>query len=852
MSQLLLKASLRHLIRHPWQIALAILGVALGVAVVVSIDLANASAGRAFELSTEAITGRTTHQVVAGSGELPEDFYRRLRVELGFREAAPVVEGYAAAPDKPGLTLRILGVDPFAEAPFRSFLGAGEAAGGPGDVNLTGLLTEPGTAVIARETAERHGLGAGDTLNLRVGGARVPIRLVALLDAEDEAGRRALDGLLICDIATAQETLGMVGRLSRVDLIIPPEQEQAALARITAILPEGAQLERPESRSQAISQMTRAFEFNLQAMSLLALIVGMFLIYNTMTFAVVQRRSLLGTMRCMGVTRREILTVVLLEAALVGLVGALVGLALGVVLGRGTVRLVTQTINDLYFAVTVRSLSVERWPLIKGFLLGIGATLAAALVPALEASFTPPRTVLRRSSVEERVRRAVPLAAAGGLALGVVGAVILALPGGGLWGAFGALFCIVIACALLTPAALVLLMALLRPLLGRALGLLGRMAARDVVASLSRTSVAAAALMVAVSVTIGVGIMVGSFRQTVIRWLDTTLQADVYISTPGLGANRVDGTLNPEVVARLRAFPEVVGVNINRSLSVDGPAGPVLMVAQEMDERNRAAFSFEQGSPATVWPAWEQGALLVSEPFSYRTGLGAGDTLSLQTERGPREFAIAGVYTDYTSDRGVILMPMRVYRALWDDQAISSLALFLRPGTDADALIERLRLEVAGLQDLFIRSNVGLRVSTLEVFDRTFTITAVLQGLATAVAFIGILSSLMALQLERARELGVLRANGLTPGQLWGNVLTQTGLMGLAAGLLALPVGLILALVLIFVINRRSFGWTLQLQVAPELLLQALVLALVAALLAGLYPAYRMSRANPALALREE
>lgn len=852
MSRLLITSSLRYLARHPWQILLAVLGVALGVAVVVAIDLANASAGRAFELSTAAVAGRATHQISAGDGELPEEVYRRLRVELGFQQAAPLVEGFAAAPDYPGLTLRILGVDPFAEAPFRAFLGAGQASGGYGDADLSVLLTEPNTGALSQATAERYGLRAGDTLTLRVGGQRRPMRLVALLAADDEAARRALEGLLLVDIATAQETLGMLGQLSRIDLLLPEASEAATLAQIQAILPPGATIERPASRSEAIAQMTRAFEFNLQAMSLLALIVGMFLIYNTMTFAVVQRRSLLGTLRCLGVTRREILLAVLIEATLVGLLGALLGLLLGVVLGRGTVQLVTQTINDLYFAVTVRSLSIERWPLVKGFLLGLGATLVAALIPALEASLTPPRTVLRRSSVEERVRRAVPFAAALGLALFLAGAALLALPRGGLWAAFAALFCVVIACALLTPAALVLLMRLARPLLGRAFGLLGRMAARDVVASLSRTSVAAAALMVALSVTIGVGIMVGSFRQTVIGWLDTTLQADVYISAPSLGANRVDGTLNPQVVARLRAFPDVAGLNVNRGLSIQGPAGPVLLIAQEMDPRNRAAFRFTQGSAASIWPAWEQGGLLVSEPLSYRSGLGTGDILTLPTPRGPREFRIAGVYYDYTSDRGVILMSMRVYRELWDDQAISSLSLFLRAGADADATVERLRDEVAGLQELFIRSNLGLRTATLEVFDRTFTITAVLQALATIVAFIGILSSLMALQMERARELGVLRANGLTPGQLWGNVLTQTGLMGLVAGLLAIPVGLIMALMLIFVINRRSFGWTLQLQIPPELLLQALAVAVGAALLAGLYPAYRMSRASPALALREE
>jgi putative ABC transport system permease protein len=565
----------------------------------------------------------------------------------------------------------------------------------------------------------------------------------------------------------------------------------------------------------------------------------------------VQRRLLLGTLRCIGVSRAQVCAVVLLEAALVGLIGALLGLLLGIVLGRGTVRLVTQTINDLYFAVTVRSLSVETWPLVKGFLLGFLTTLAAAAVPAVEAAWTPPRTVLRRSSVEERVRRAVPVAAGAGLGLAALSGALLLVPGRSLFVAFSALFCVVIACALLTPAVLVLLMNALRPLLGRAFGLLGRMATRDVVGALSRTSVAVAALMIAVSVTVGVGIMVGSFRQTVIRWLDTTLQADVYISAPSLAANRVDSTLDQATVERLRAVPGVDGVTINRGIRVDTSIGPITLIAQQLDERNRAAYTFATSNPEEAWAAFEQGAVFVSEPYAYRTGAGVGDTLRLLTDQGEQAFPIAGVYYDYASDRGVILMARSTYDRFWDDRSISSLAIFAAPGTNVDALVEQLRAATDG-EELFIRSNSGLRAATLEVFDRTFTITAVLQLLATVVAFIGILSSLMALQLERARELGVLRANGLTPGQLWANVLGQTGLMGLTAGALAIPVGLLLALVLIYVINRRSFGWTLQLAVAPSLLAQALLVAVVAALLAGLYPAFRMSRTNPALALREE
>jgi putative ABC transport system permease protein len=856
MTPTLLKTSLRYLLKHPWQVGLAILGVALGVAVVVSIDLANGSAKRAFALSTETVAGRATHQILGGPNGLDEAVYRELRVDLGVRAAAPLVEGYAAAPEHPGLTMHILGVDPLAEEPFRPYLAIGSAS----QPERVDFFTVPGAALISANTARANNLKIGDALRLRVGARLEQATIIALLEPADDASRRALDSLLIVDISTAQEWLGSAGRLTQIDLILPEgDAGQALIERITTTLPPGARLARPEQRTEAIQQMTAAFELNLTALSLLALIVGMFLIYNTITFSVVQRRGLLGTLRCLGVTRGQIFALVLAEALVVGLVGALLGVALGVALGRGLVALVTRTINDLYFTVSVREVATGAWPLIKGFLLGLFATLAAAAAPAFEATYTPPRTVLRRSSYEDRARRAVPLAAAGGALLLALGGALLAIPSKSLILSFVALFALTFGAAALTPLVTLLLMRAARPALGALFGLLGRMAARDVTASLSRTAVAIAALMIAVSVTIGVGLMVGSFRHTVVQWLDGSLRSDVYVSAPSLSSNRPDSPLPPELIERFSTAPGVARARRYRNVTVDSPDGPTIVVALDVAEPDRASFQLADGDPAAAWAGFARGEALISEPLAYRRGLRAGDTLTLLTDRGERAIPIAGIFYDYGSDRGAAMIDLAAYQALWDDRAISSLGLIAAPGQDVDALVQQLR-NLAGADQaaaegpplLNIRSNRALRESSLVIFDRTFAITRVLQLLATIVAFVGILSALMALQLERARELGMLRANGLTPRQLWALVISQTGLIGLTAGLLAIPVGVMLATVLVFVINKRSFGWTLLFQLDGSLFAQALLVAIAAALLAGLYPAWRMSRTSPALALREE
>ncbi len=852
---LLWRSSLRYMIQHPWQIGLSVLGVALGVAVVVAIDLANESARRAFVLSTNSIVGRATHQIVGGPNGLPEAVYRTLRIEGKVRAIAPVVYSDVAASDYSGRIFHLLGVDPFAEALFRPYLGTLNADSG---ATFVSLLTTLSTGLIAARTAQHLGLSVGDGLNVRIGGRQRAVRLVGLLDPEDSAAQGALENLLITDIATAQELLGQPGRLSRIDVLAPADAAgQDLLTHIRSFLPPGVTVLSSQGRSQAIGQMTRAFHLNLTALSLLALIVGVFLIYNTMTFSVVQRRSLFGLLRIQGVTRREICVLVLGEAFLLGLIATVAGILLGVVLARGLVHLVTQTITDLYFVLTVRELALTPFVLGKGLLLGIGATLLAALAPAWEATSTSPRVTLQRSSLETHSQETASRTAFIGLLVLGAGLGGLWISGTNLWLSFGALFAVLLGCVLMTPFITLGCMRLLQSVLGSWAGLRGCLCARTVVATLSRTAVAIAALMVAVSVTVGVGIMVKSFRQTVVRWLETSLHADVYIAPPNLISRRRDSTLAPGLVERFSAAPGVALTNTYRGLQVESAAGVTQLVAIQLGARSYEAFQFLAGETGTIWPAFQNsGSVIISEPYAYRHDLGLNDTIRLRTDRDGHDsyqgFRIVGVFTDYGSDQGIVMMSRRTYDQWWQDTRVSSLSIYAEPGRDVVRLVESLRKMAGSEYEVVIRSNRSLRLASLEIFDRTFTITTVLHLLTTAVAFVGVLSALMALQLERAREIGTLRAIGFTPGQVWGLMTSQTGLMGLVAGLLAIPVGIGLALILVLVINRRSFGWTLQMEIAPEVLVQAVLMAVVAALLAGLYPALRMAQTSPALALREE
>jgi putative ABC transport system permease protein len=407
--------------------------------------------------------------------------------------------------------------------------------------------------------------------------------------------------------------------------------------------------------------------------------------------------------------------------------------------------------------------------------------------------------------------------------------------------------------ALLTPLSTAVFMRVVTPAVRRAVGVLGVMAARGVVTAMSRTAPALAALVVAVSVTVGLGTMITSFRETVVRWLDATLQADIYVSLPGVVSSRAQGTLDPGLVERLVTAEGLAGFSTYRETVVETDQGPLRAVALDLHPRGEAAFDFKEGEASRAFREFREGrGVLLSEPLAYRRGLSVGDTIRLPSDRGVLATAVAGIFYDYGSDQGVVMMSRSTYERSWSDRGVTSLGLFAAEGAAVDDLVSSLQGRAGDEQMVLIRSNQALKTASLEVFDRTFAITGVLRLLAFIVAFIGVLSALMALQLERGRELGVLRANGLTPGQIWQLVTAQTGLMGLVAGMLAVPAGLILAMVMILVVNKRSFGWTLRLELGPDLLVQAVLLAVVGALLAGVLPAWRMSRTPPAVALREE
>ena len=776
--------------------------------------------------------------MVGGPAGLDESVYVDLRVTHGQRAVAPVVDGTVTIGDR---SVQLLGVDLFAETGVRSFTGPRADAGSDTESLFREFLVTPGTVTMSERLAEELGIATGDTLTLVADGRKRQARLLATIDDPD--GRFA--DLLVADIATAQDWLGEVGSISRIDVRIE-NGDTEALATLEAALPESVRLLNAAGRTRATAEMSKAFMTNLTAMSLLALLVGLFLIFNSVSFSVLQRRHLIGVLRGLGVTRKQLFAIILSEAALLGVVASSLGVVLGVLLGEQLLSLVSRSINDLYFRLSVTNVSLAPASIAKGLIAGIGAALVAATVPALEATSYQPRLAMARSALEKRTREFLPYVTAGGLLVLFAAVVLLAVSGRNLVAGLAAVFLLILGFSSCVPFAVRHLSRWLEPVAQRLAGMPARLAIGGIASGLSRTGVAIVALAVALSATIGVSVMVDSFRGSVNRWLGQSLQADVYA-----GVQR--GALDPELIEALQRIDGVEATSTSRRGWIEQSGRRTQLIAIHMAPGSYAGTEILDADPDAVWPAWEgKDAVLVSEPFGYYNELGAGSRITLPTDAGSREFEVLATYQSYDVNASAIMMSRATYDRYFADDGVDTLGMYLEDGVSADDVVASVQALSAGRQEIRVDSNVRIRELSLEIFDRTFVITNVLYWLAMGVAFIGILSAMLALQLERARELATLRALGMTPRQVGGMIAVQSGGIGLLSGIAAIPLGVVMAWVLIEVINRRAFGWQIDMSVAPGILVTSVVFAVLTAILAGVYPAHRAARSEPALAMREE
>lgn len=837
--------------KHPAQLLLSILGIVLGVAIVTAVLITNSSSQKAFALSSEALYGRTTHQITGAQG-IDERAYVDLQRTLPDINMAPVIQGHVAAGNT---VLSIMGLDPFIERDFaRNNTTDGISSASFPDPNSTpnlplSLLSQRHAVLLSDSTLNEMQLQVGSTLTLGIGGVNKDVVIAGALNSSNPAASR---GLLLGDISFVQELLSKTNRIDRIDLILSTEE----INRVKQQLPDNLTLDAAISRQQTMQAMTRGFHINLTAMSLLALLVGVFLIHNTMTFAVVQRREIFAIKRITGISSRTLLLSILSEAAAISTIGSLLGIALGYALAHVLIELTTQTINDLYFVLHVQEIWFNPQLLIVGLLLGIGSSVLAATLSATDAAATSPIQARQRSLIEKRTQNLLPMFALLGLVVSLIGLAMAYLPSQSLVVGFVALMMLILGYGLAIPWFVKKSSALAQPLLAP-LGVTISLALGGIERNISRTGLAIAALCIAVSATFGVDVMIGSFRNSVDQWLGATLQSDIYISSPSVAANLTKTQLANTLPEKIRRIEGVSSVSTGFGLPVSTDVGSLDMQVIQPHESNTDSAGFEliEGDENSDWKTWlKSPVVMISEPLATKSQLAVGDSINILTEsEGMRSFPVLAIFRDYESSHGKILMSRPTYSQFWLGTHITSMGVMLNESVAIDKTTDDIKSTIASLNTpLIIQSNTVIHEESLRIFDRTFEVTRVLRWLTVGVAFVGIFSALLALHLERAREFAILRATGATQRTVVMIVLVQTLVMGLLAGLLALPLGWIMSEVLISVINVRSFGWSMQSLLPSGSLSSTLLLATSSAILAGLYPAYRLSRSNIASQLKDD
>lgn len=853
------KIVLRHF-RYEWgKLLLSVVGVAIGIATFVAIRLANTTAYHAFTSSIDAVSGRANLQIISNSGlGFDERLIERVRKSPAVQAAAPVVEQYAQLVDSAelatpgsGLPILVFGIDVFSEGKFRdyTFVAAHDTAdAGLGEAGLRFLL-EPGAAIITRKLADQNHLAVGDTLRLIAAGKRVALHVAAIIKPEGTAS--ALGGnFLLLDIASAQETFGRVGRLDRVDLLVPEGERVGVKGYLSEELPSDVTVTEPATRGAQTSKMLDAFDLNLTALAFIALFVSMFIIYNTLLTNALRRRRELGILRAVGGTRGGIILLFLAEAALIGIVGVAVGLPLGVILARLAVHQVIRTVSALYILTAADHLVVDSTTLLVGAVIGVAASILSALPAAIEAARAHPRETFSLQTAEAKVSLNYRRIVASSI-------LFLALAGFSAWmgerlmspllGFLSAGF-LLLGVALLTPIVVRLGDRMAGPLVRRIFGVEGGLANAYLLQSLGRTSTAIAALMTAIAMVIGISTMVGSFRRTVEYWLRQTITADLYLT---ISSNRLAASnqapMPREIVSFVDAHPAIAFVDGMKRIRL-GYAGRTIEVsgARLNLPEGLATLTFRNGEWREILRRLDAGDIAVSDGFSLRFRKDVGDTIQIATSSGNRPFRIAGIYYDYTSDAGTIMMRHAIFARVFADSSINNLALYLREPSRLPEIREEIERRFGGRYSLSVYSNRGVREEALTVFDQTFAITYALQLVAVVVAAIGVANTLAALVVERTREIGILKAIGATADQVRKMTLVQAGLIGFASEALGIVAGLLLSAILIYVINRVSFGWTIQFTLEPDVLITSAVLVVVTALVAGLPPANAAARRSVA------
>jgi putative ABC transport system permease protein len=822
---------------QPLRVITAVLAISLGVALGAAVYLINTASLMQFEQATRHLLGDADIVVRGPASGFDESVFVTLAQDQAVSIASPVLELDVdlARAQADRATLKVLALDPLRALALQPQL-VGALAG-----DITALFAHD-AIVLSRAAASALGLQRADVLSIVVGGTVRTLRIIDVLP--EDAYPQALG---IMDIGAAQWTLARLGKLNRVDLQLRPGVDTRSVrARLGSALPAGVFALTPQIERGRAATVTRAYRVNLDVLALVALLTGAFLIFSTQWLSVLRRRMALGLLRALGVTRNELRLALLAESAVIGLAGSVLGVLLGAGAALLMLRYLGADLGSPQYAALGAVLRVHAGPLLCFVLIGTGAACAGGALPAFQAAQRAPALALKAGDAEQnlsRLRTTLP-----GVALSALGALLAWLPptGGLPIAGYFAIAALLFGSVLLVPA-----------VTRRALDSIpasGRFIFDTALAQLrgspASASVSLSSIIVSFSLMVAMAIMVHSFRASFELWLTKLLPADLQLR---LGEGDDSAALSVPMQARIAAVPGVARVEFRRLRPILLQAGrvPVTLIARDMaGQRAADALPLLREAPLPALeplaPAW------ISEAVQDLYGLRAGESLELPLDGRNVRFFIAGIWRDYVRSAGAIVIRREDYLHATGDSSANYASIWRQPDSSEAAIAAQIRATLGVGAALEIISSPELRERSLMAFDRAFVITYALEAVAVLIGLLGVSVAASSTALARRAQFGMLRHIGMLRAQVLWMLASEGAILSALAVLYGLLLGGLLSLILVYVINRQSFNWSIDLSV-PWLELAALGAALIAAsALTALWSGRAAMSQDPIRAVRED
>ncbi len=852
---LLREVSWRQLRHTPLRTLLVVFGIALGVSMSSAVLATNHSLTAAFEEMVEEVSGKADLTVSGGSSGISGALMNELNELEGVEHAASTVEVITRTPDRQGGPILVLGVDFLGDTFFLPWA-KDERARAVEDP--LAFVNDPTAILLTKTLARERGLKVGDTLQLLASDSDKTFHVRGLIEPMGPAAVFA-GHVAVMFIDAAQVSFGRGYAVDRIDVAVRAGHEPAAVeARLREQLEGRAEVGRPSGRASGLAASLEAFRGGLNMSAAVAVLVGMFLIYNAVSVSVAQRRREAGVVRSLGATKQTLVRLFCLEALLMALVGAALGLVLAQKLAEIALSSVESTISQIVLPIRPPPPVISASIAAIATFVGLLSTLFAAYLPARRASLIEPAEALRATRSRALIS-SLPvgkLAAAGFVA--TVGASFLALRGGAQNG-YLAVTVLLGGMTMIVPLCVIALRRVLLGAVERWLGIPGRLALDNVERALGRSTMTVAALMLAVSMSLSVAAYAASFEKSVLQWANDAFAADATITKGSPILNRHALPFSQSALAPVRDLAGIAGINPVR-LTYHHVRGRRIQLAAS-DTRLDFAQAQRTGRVRRVidGPAvFETSALfaapraLISENMANLLGLARGDQVRLATGAGEKTFVVYAVVVDYSCDQGWMQIDRRWYDEYWNDEQIDSINLHFVPGVDEAALIHEIRARLGQTGSLFVTSHGDLREQHREVARNIFAVARAPDLIAFLVAIMGVIGTMLSTVLDRIPEIGALRAIGATGQQVVTSVMTESGFLGLSAIVCGLLSGIPHGYILLRVISRSVSGWTLPYSFPAEATVRTSVFVLAAAVCAGFLPGRRASRLDVKAALSYE